>query len=106
PQTVPRSRRRGTVYPYELVPLRTGPVGTFVEHDLDENGTLVPVERPYGENTAGIITGVVTTPSPRYPEGMTRVALFGDPTRALGTVAEAECARIVAAIDLAERLGA
>ncbi len=105
-QKVQRSRRRGTVYPYELVPLLTGPVGTFVEHDLDENGTLVPVERPYGENTAGIITGVVTTPTPRYPEGMTRVALFGDPTRALGTVAEAECARIVAAIDLAERLGA
>src|SRR5699024_8315073 len=83
-QKVQRSRRRGTVYPYELVPLLTGPVGTFVEHDLDENGTLVPVERPYGENTAGIITGVVTTPTPRYPEGMTRVALFGDDARALG----------------------
>ena len=35
---------------------------------------------------------------------MTRVALFGDPTKALGTVAEAECARVVAAIDLAEKL--
>ena len=33
---------------------------------------------------------------------MTRIALFGDPTKALGTVAEAECARVVAAIDLAE----
>ncbi len=37
---------------------------------------------------------------------MTRVALFGDPTKALGTVAEAECSRLVAAIDLAEKLGA
>ena len=36
---------------------------------------------------------------------MTRVALFGDPTKALGTVAEAECARVVAGIDLAEELG-
>ena len=35
---------------------------------------------------------------------MTRVALFGDPTKALGTVAEAECARVVAALDLAEKL--
>ena len=37
---------------------------------------------------------------------MTRVALFGDPTKALGTVAEAECARVVAALDLAEKLSA
>ena len=37
---------------------------------------------------------------------MTRVALFGDPTKALGTVAEAECSRVVAAIDLAEKLNA
>ena len=35
---------------------------------------------------------------------MTRIALFGDPTKALGTVAEAECARVVAALDLAEKL--
>ena len=35
---------------------------------------------------------------------MTRVAMFGDPTKALGTVAEAECARVVAALDLAEKL--
>src|SRR5690606_28141774 len=67
---------------------------------------LVPVDRPYGRNTAGLIVGLVDTPTPRYPEGMKRVALFGDPTKALGTVAEAECARVVAAIDLAESLGA
>ena len=48
----------------------------------------------------------MNTPTPRYPEGMTRVALFGDPTKALGTVAEAECSRVVAAIDLAEKLNA
>jgi acetyl-CoA carboxylase carboxyltransferase component len=47
---------------------------------------------------------VVSTPTVRYPEGMTRVALFGDPTKALGTVAEAECSRVIAAIDLAERM--
>ncbi len=47
---------------------------------------------------------MVSLPTPRYPEGMTRIALFGDPTKALGTVAEAECARVVAALDLAEKL--
>ena len=31
-----------------------------------------------------------------------RVALFGDPTRALGSLAEPECRRIMAALDLAE----
>ncbi|MDG3010353.1 ATP-grasp domain-containing protein [Rhodococcus sp. D2-41] len=105
-QKVQRSRARGTVYPYELIPLLAGDNGSFVEHDLDEHGRLVPVERPYGRNKAGLIVGLVTTPTARYPEGMTRVAMFGDPTKALGTVAEAECSRVVAAIDLAERIGA
>jgi acetyl/propionyl-CoA carboxylase alpha subunit/acetyl-CoA carboxylase carboxyltransferase component len=103
-QKVQRSQARGTVYPYELIPLLTGTEGTFVEYDFDASGTLVPVDRPYGRNTAGLIVGTVSRPTTRYPEGMTRIALFGDPTKALGTVAEAECARVVAALDLAEKL--
>ena len=39
-----------------------------------------------------------------YPEGVTRVVLCGDPTKALGAVSEPECSRIIAAIDLAERM--
>ncbi|OZC50606.1 fused acetyl/propionyl-CoA carboxylase subunit alpha/methylmalonyl-CoA decarboxylase subunit alpha [Rhodococcus sp. RS1C4] len=105
-QKVQRSQARGTVYPYELIPLLTEAGGTFTEYDFDEAGTFGAVDRPYGKNKAGIIAGVVTTPSERYPEGITRVALFGDPTKALGTVAEAECSRIVAAIDLAEKIAA
>ncbi len=50
--------------------------------------------------------GVVTTPTERYPEGMTRVVLLGDPTKALGALAEPECARVCAAIDLARKLDA
>lgn len=103
-QKVQRSQARGTVYPYELIPLLTGNEGTFVEYDFDASGTLVPVDRPYGRNTAGLIVGTVSLPTTRNPEGMRRVALFGDPTKALGTVAEAECARVVAALDLAEKL--
>jgi acetyl/propionyl-CoA carboxylase alpha subunit/acetyl-CoA carboxylase carboxyltransferase component len=99
------SRARGTVYPYELVPVLAGPDGTFVEHDLDEQGRLVPVDRPPGRNRAGLVVGLVSTPMQRHPEGMQRVALFGDPTKALGTVAEPECARIIAALDLAEARG-
>jgi acetyl/propionyl-CoA carboxylase alpha subunit/acetyl-CoA carboxylase carboxyltransferase component len=103
-QKVRKARSRGTVYPYEMIPLLTGAEGSFTEHDLDDSGRLVPVDRPYGENTAGMIAGVVTTPTERHPEGMTRVVLFGDPTKALGSLAEPECARVVAAIDLAEEL--
>jgi acetyl/propionyl-CoA carboxylase alpha subunit/acetyl-CoA carboxylase carboxyltransferase component len=104
-EKVLRSRARGTVYPYELATLLSGPRGSFVEHDLDEQGRLVPVERPPGKNKAGLVAGVVSTPTDRYPEGVTRVVLMGDPTKQLGTVSEPECARVVAALDLAEERG-
>ena len=32
------SRARGAVYPYELAPMLAGPDGSFVEHDLDDDG--------------------------------------------------------------------
>ncbi len=103
-QKVLRARRRGTVYPYELQRMVAGPGGSFTEHDLDDTGALVPVDRPRGLNKAGIIAGVVSTPTDLHPEGIQRVVLSGDPTRALGAVSEAECARINAALDLAERM--
>ena len=111
-QNVIRARRRGAVYPYELVPLITrspdqaSPPGTFTEYDLDAGGAPVPVDREPGLNTANLVLGVVSTPTKRYPEGMRRVVLLGDPTRALGALAEPECRRVLAAIDLARQLHA
>ena len=111
-QKVIRARRRGTVYPYELIPLITrspdpgGPPGTFTEYDLDETGAPVPVDRAPGSNTANLAFGVVSTPTRRYPEGIRRVVLLGDPTRALGALAEPECRRILAALELARRMHA
>ena len=108
-QKVIRARRRGAVYPYELIPLitrspdRGGVPGTFTEYDLDETGTPVPVDRPPGSNTANLVLGAVTVPTRRYPEGMRRVVLLGDPTKALGALAEPECRRVLAGIDLARR---
>lgn len=104
-QQVLRAARRGNVYPYELTGLLAGEHGRFAEHDLDASGALVPADRPMGKNTAAIVAGVVTTPTPRYPEGVTRVVLLGDPTKALGALSEPECSRVIAALDLAERLG-
>ena len=91
-EKVRRSRTRGAIYPYELVPQLTGTGGTFTEYDLGAAGQLVPVERAPGRNAAGIIVAVVCTPPDRYPEGMRRVALFGDPTK------------VIAALDLAEQM--
>jgi acetyl/propionyl-CoA carboxylase alpha subunit/acetyl-CoA carboxylase carboxyltransferase component len=99
-----QTRRRGLTYPYELVPQLRGEGGSFVEHDLDDDGALVPVDRPPGQNRAGVVVGLVRTPTERHPEGVTRVCLLGDPTRAMGSITEAECLRLLAAIDLAEAL--
>ncbi|MGH3567997.1 MAG: carboxyl transferase domain-containing protein [Pseudonocardia sp.] len=110
-QKVIRARRRGAVYPYELVPMllrnpdRGGPPGTFTEYDLDDTGAPVAVDRPPGANTANLVLGTVTTATQRYPEGMTRVVLIGDPTKALGAIAEPECRRVLAAMELARGLG-
>ena len=104
-QKVLQCRRRGTVYPYDLVPLlteRDDRRGSFVELDLVD-GELVPVDRAPGLNSAGVIVGEVSTPTPTHPDGMRRIVLFGDPTKSMGSIAVAECLRLLAAIDLAER---
>jgi acetyl/propionyl-CoA carboxylase alpha subunit/acetyl-CoA carboxylase carboxyltransferase component len=111
-QKVLRANRFGAPYPYEIVRMLTPPAeavarfppGRFIEHDLDEHGDLVPVSRPYGTNAANIVVGLLRNDTEKVPEGMTRVALFGDPTRGLGNLAEPECRRIIAALDLAERM--
>ncbi len=99
-----RARRRGLVYPYELTATLAGEGGSIAELDLDEDGRLTEVDRAPGRNKAGIICARVTTPTSLHPEGITRIVLSGDPTKGLGAVAEPECARIMAAIDLAEEL--
>ncbi len=103
-QKVLRAARRDTVYPYELTGMLAGE-GSFVEYDLDDAGTLVPVVRPRGRNKAAIVAGVVSTPTRLVPEGVERVVLLGDPTKALGALSEPECARVIAALGLAERKG-
>jgi acetyl/propionyl-CoA carboxylase alpha subunit/acetyl-CoA carboxylase carboxyltransferase component len=111
-QRIVSARRRGMVHPAEIIKILTPqqsvgaiPPGEFAEYDLDEErGELVPVDRPVATNTASIVTGVITSRTERYPEGMQRVVLLGDPTRGLGSLAEAECRRVIAALDLAEEL--
>jgi acetyl-CoA carboxylase carboxyltransferase component len=107
-------RQRGLIYPYEIIKMLTPapehtraefPVGDFVEHDLDSEGRLVAVDRPYGQNKANIIVGVIRNFTVQYPEGMTRVLVLGDPSKDLGAIAEPECRRVLAALDLAQAKG-
>jgi acetyl/propionyl-CoA carboxylase alpha subunit/acetyl-CoA carboxylase carboxyltransferase component len=112
-QRVLVAQRFGVPYPYEILRMLTPgpgasaefPPGAFVEHDLAEDGVLAPVTREPGQNTANIVVGVLTSRTEKVPEGMSRVVLLSDPTRGLGNLAEPECRRILAALDLAERMG-
>ncbi|HEX6203355.1 MAG TPA: biotin/lipoyl-containing protein, partial [Thermoanaerobaculia bacterium] len=117
---VVRLRRRGLVAPYELVRLLAPPAdasegelppGEFVEHDLAEETTAggrdraVPVDRPPGGNRANLVFGVVRNFTDDYPQGIARVLVASDPGRDMGALAEPECRRLIAALDLAEENG-
>jgi acetyl/propionyl-CoA carboxylase alpha subunit/acetyl-CoA carboxylase carboxyltransferase component len=120
-QKVVRARQRGLMYPHEVIRLLTSdpaapatarggdrggarlPPGDFVEYDL-VGGELAPANRPPGLNSANIIVGRIRNFTTKYPEGMTRIVLLGDPSNNLGALAEPECQRILAALALARSM--
>jgi acetyl/propionyl-CoA carboxylase alpha subunit/acetyl-CoA carboxylase carboxyltransferase component len=113
-QKVLTLKQRGLYYPYELIKMlaaREGtdasalPPGEFQEYDLDADNRLVPVDRPYGRNRSNIVVGTIRNFTPKYPEGMERVVLLGDPSRGMGNLAESECRRINAGLQLALEKG-
>jgi acetyl/propionyl-CoA carboxylase alpha subunit/acetyl-CoA carboxylase carboxyltransferase component len=118
------SRRRGLLYPYEILRLLTGdsngsfavrdgaPLparGRFEEWDLEAQAegaerSVCVAGRPLGRNVSSVVFGVLTTPTEKVPEGLRRVIVLSDPTLGMGSLGPAECDRLVAAIDLAEQL--
>ncbi|MEO1064351.1 MAG: carboxyl transferase domain-containing protein [Actinomycetota bacterium] len=110
-QNVVRLRQRGLWDPYALLAVLAPstsaaegiPAGEFQEYDL-EGERLVPIDREPGQNSANVVVGVVTNQSAKYPDGMRRVVIVGDPSRGMGNLAEAECSRINAAMALATEL--
>jgi acetyl-CoA carboxylase carboxyltransferase component len=100
-------QRRGLVYPYEIVELLVGtgathtelPSGRFTEYDFAGEDFEV-VSRPRGANTARVVTGLIES-----RPAITRVLILNEPSRDLASLAEPECRRIVAALDLAAELG-
>jgi len=122
------ARRRQVAYPYEIIRMLASaepemgngfadgeesrdslrlPHGTFVEYDLSADGSTAEqcAARAPGQNTAGVVFGVISTPTEKIPEGMDRVLVLSDPTMGMGSLAGPECRRIEAALDLAETLG-
>jgi acetyl/propionyl-CoA carboxylase alpha subunit/acetyl-CoA carboxylase carboxyltransferase component len=121
------AKRRGLVYPYEIIRMLVGsedtesqrvgrhglpgtalPRGSFAEYDLspdaDPPRAISVAGRQPGKNTCSVVFGVISTPTPKVPEGMRRVLILSDPTRDMGALAAPECDRVVAALDLAEQL--
>ena len=112
-QQVLAARRRRLFHPYEVVSWLTsnediGRIerGQFDELELDANGTaLVSVRgRPAASNPTGVVVGLITNWSERFPDGFSRVLLLGDPNKDMGSLGEGECRRIIAALDHAEKL--
>jgi acetyl-CoA carboxylase carboxyltransferase component len=93
--------------------LAAGRCGAFEPLDLDprDPGRLAPVgcdrhrtaAEPSGpDDRAGIQVGTMSHRLGPHVEPVRRVWMCGDASRSLGAVAEPECRRILAAIDLAE----
>jgi len=110
---VVRARQRGTVYPYEIIRMLTSQSkdSSFEEYDLASTEGSSPPKpayrsvkgRPYGMNTANIVFGIIEN-SLQDGRKIKRVIILSDPTTDLGSLAEGECRRVNAAIDLAEDL--
>lgn len=115
-----RARRLGFVYPYDLISALTGDDeqlamvhpdlrgGTFEEYDLtspDASELKSVSGRAPGGNRAALVVGVISHRTNKHPGGMRRVLVASDSTHSMGALAEAECRRVIGALDLAEQLG-
>lgn len=114
-----RARQRDTVYPYELIKMITrsgfsseelNARGTFEEYDITvaANGSQEyrsVKDRDPGLNDSNIVFGIIANTLPGYPVPVRRVIILSDSTNDLGSLAEPECRRINAALDLAEQEG-
>lgn len=107
-------QRRGLVYPYEIVELLVGtgashtelPTGEFTEYDFYADTThFAQVDRARGQNTARVVTGVIDSRQDGTDASCKRVLILNEPSRDLASLAEPECRRMIAAMDLAADLG-
>ena len=115
---VVRARQRGTLYPYETIKMitrsgypvyETFPKGDFEEFDITSDPhtgadrAVSVADRPYGQNSCNIVFGIISNNLEGFARPVRRVIILSDTTGDLGSLAEKECRRINAALDLAEQ---
>ena len=105
-----RLRRRGVVYPYELLRVLAPatPRRQTCPRVTSSNTTSTPAESSFpctgpGRQRRRRRGRSSSQLHGRYPEGIEPRDVLGDPTRRLGAIAEPECRRVIAALDLADR---
>ena len=110
------SRRKKTVYPYEIIRLLTSEAssalgihsGNFEEYDVEfEPGSdtqkAVSVKgREAGLNSSNIVFGIIENILSETGTPVRRVIILSDATKDMGSLAEDEARRVTAALDLAE----
>ena len=79
----------GSFNPYEI--LLDPADGTTMSHPVDEL-----------RHTSGVVFGILKVPTPSRPEGLERTVIISDALHSMGALAEPECRRIMAALNLAE----
>ena len=111
------SRRKKTVYPYEIIKLLTTSAssslgihaGIFEEYDIevdqetDTQKTVSVKDRAAGLNSSNIVFGIIENILSETGTPVRRVLILSDATKDMGSLAEGEARRVTAAVDLAER---
>lgn len=107
-----RARRRRQLTPEQISKLMceasaggTTAAGAFTEYDLEGEALIEVGHREPNQRNANLIVGMMNHPHERFTEGLERVVIIGDVTRTMGSLAEPECRRVIAALDLAESRG-
>ena len=110
------SKRKHTVYPYEIIKFLTGDAssvsgiisGSFEEYDIEyESGSdfqkAVSVKgREPGLNSSNIVFGIIENILSKTGASVRRVIILSDAAKDMGSLAEEEARRVSAALDLAE----
>ena len=93
---VVRAQKFEHMYPYEIIRMLEGSPSTlniphpdmrqgrFQEYDFNSNGQFIPVLRAFGQNTCGVVVGIISNMTNKFPQGMQRVWIGSDSTKAMG----------------------
>lgn len=108
-----KARRRGLNSPEAMLRIlkrdtQGRMTGKFTPYDVIRDpitGKFFPfVNESMSLTRCGTAFGILTLPCVGRPEGLSRVVILSNPLHNMGSLAEPECSRIIAALDLAQKL--